>query len=283
MFLIKTGYLCFFIFLSLVSFGQSNDLDVKYTPPKNAFKREFAKSTNASNNNGSLNNQSNEFDLKNVFKLNVGMIPRGVLAVGLEHSFIDELSFCAEAGITFTNDIFQETFPDFYDNFSSQDPSAIELYSLLTKSNFVESKKPYLGGAIRVYTDAWNGDNANDVFIELGIRTYAYELDVKRVSSPVYTGYDQNGYYIDGDNRVLLRNLNFMLKYGAQFVFGQKVKNVHDLFVGVGYNLCSFNEFVVTETYTPTFGLELTYSQTGSRAIQGLPMLLIGYSIGFGR
>lgn len=271
------------ILLHIRLFAQVNELDLKYTPPKTVFNKNAVIIINNTGDGTIIKVEEEVINPKNIFKINLGILPRGVFAFALEHSFIDYFSLSAEIGISFSNDKIQENFPNFYDNFTSSNPSAIELFSLLTLSKFVESHKAYFAGAARIYTE--NSDRTKyDDFIELGIRTYAYELDVNKIASPIYTGYETKGYYIEGNNRVLLRNINLMLKCGFQAIFGKKTAVAHDLFLGIGYNFCTFNEFKMTEVFVPNPShTELIYSQTGNRSIQGLPMFVLGYTIGIGR
>lgn len=263
--------------------AQQAELDLKYTPPKNSILGGGANGSN--NNDANTSSQSEAKQYKNVIKLNLSSIPRSIVAFEWEHTITEAFSVNSTLGVCYGYDRIQRGLSGEFD-LGNNSSSSISFRDILFQSKPATGMKLYYGAGARFYGDYYWLNSDVDKYFELGFRVYSYVVDVKTISSPDNQNYG-SGFFIIGSNQDKIRNFNLTFKYGIQIVGGKgKVKNTHDLFIGTGLNIASFDSFDRKEvTYIDQYGSTATgegYQLSGTRESKVMPLFLAGYVFGLG-
>lgn len=90
-----------------------------------------------------------------------------------------------------------------------------------------------------------------------------------------------NGYPISGSRDYKIDVTKFLYGIGGSLVTGQKVKLIHDFYLGVGIKLLGYPDFTTEYIYSSTNGSDPVYRAKGRDSDIGFA-LEFGYAIGFG-
>jgi hypothetical protein len=249
--------------------GDPNDLDERFVPDKNSVLNSANDSKNTSDKSYKNSN--------NAIKFNLALLGRSTVAFEWEHAFGDIVAIQAGLGICVGQDLMQKTFAgeisDAFD-LGSRNGNYVKLSEIFANSAF-NSPSPYLAAGLKLY---FSGEAPEGSYVHFNLRYSTNNLSYAQTSQ----NYNNNVVFV-GSPDITIKNLGFNLIYGYQVVSGSgKYSFVNDFYAGFGIRSSTYNALNITQVNNANGNYQTEYVNTGTMRSSIIPVVLLGYSLGFG-
>ncbi len=248
--------------------GDPNDLDERFVPDKNSI-------LNSANDSKNVGDKSYK-NAKNAVKFNLALLGRSTVAFEWEHAFGDIVAIQAGLGICVGQDLIQKNLAgeiaDAFD-LGTGNGNYVKLSEIFANSEF-SAPSPYLSVGLKLY---FSGDAPEGGYVHFNMRYSTNNL------SYVQNPQNNNNAVFVGNTDITIKNLGFNLIYGYQVVSGSgKYSFVNDFYAGFGIRSSTYNALNITQVNNPGGSYQTEYINNGTMRTSILPVILIGYSLGFG-
>jgi hypothetical protein len=247
------------VFCSLLSMGQNEDYDKKYTPNESSIFNNLLKKNE--------NRYSSEIEIKNSIKFYPTMAIREKIFFSYEVDL--GRGFCLGAGLgkAFGKDYLESSL--FFD-WSSFDKMGLTAGTLISNASYTSSQ-PLLALGVKIY---YSGKTFDGGYVEFLYRheRMSYMLDP-----------EVDGYRVDGPNDLIFKMNAAYFGFGFTGTSGEKNNFTHDFYIQLGIKNFKYTEYETMTVAIGPYNSENICRQAGTLgSARILPAINIGYAFGFG-